>query len=126
MMEKEFRKPAEDLAGNAADYINLKTDEVKLRTAKGLSITLNRLLLALLFFNIGSIAITALGFGAILLIGDLAGSYSAGAFIVAGAFLLILALLWALRNKLFLNGLVRLFIGIFFPDDQIEESDEIQ
>ena len=96
-MENEFRKPAEDLAGSTADYINLKIDEVKLRTAKGLSLTLNRLFLALLFFHLGSIVLTALGFGAILLIGDLVGSYSAGAFIVAGAFLLVIALLWAFR-----------------------------
>lgn len=123
-MENEFRKPAEDLAGSTADYINLKIDEVKLRTAKGLSLTLNRLFLALLFFHLGSIVLTALGFGAILLIGDLVGSYSAGAFIVAGAFLLVIALLWAFRGRLFLNGLIRLFIGIFFSDN--DNSDEIQ
>ena len=123
-MENEFRKPAEDLAGSTADYINLKIDEVKLRTAKGLSLTLNRLFLALLFFHLGSIVLTALGFGAILLIGDLVGSYSAGAFIVAGAFLLVIALLWAFRERLFLNGLIRLFIGIFFSDN--DNSDEIQ
>ena len=123
-MENEFRKPAEDLAGSTADYINLKIDEVKLRTAKGLSLTLNRLFLALLFFHLGSIVLTALGFGEILLIGDLVGSYSAGAFIVAGAFLLVIALLWAFRGRLFLNGLIRLFIGIFFSDN--DNSDEIQ
>ncbi|MGM9789095.1 MAG: hypothetical protein ACI3Y9_02180 [Candidatus Cryptobacteroides sp.] len=123
-MENEFRKPAEDLAVSTADYINLKIDEVKLRTAKGLSLTLNRLFLALLFFHLGSIVLTALGFGAILLIGDLVGSYSAGAFIVAGAFLLVIALLWAFRGRLFLNGLIRLFIGIFFSDN--DNSDEIQ
>ena len=123
-MENEVRKPAEDLAGSTADYINLKIDEVKLRTAKGLSLTLNRLFLALLFFHLGSIVLTALGFGAILLIGDLVGSYSAGAFIVAGAFLLVIALLWAFRGRLFLNGLIRLFIGIFFSDN--DNSDEIQ
>ena len=123
-MENEFRKPAEDLAGSTADYINLKIDEVKLRTAKGLSLTLNRLFLALLFFHLCSIVLTALVFGAILLIGDLVGSYSAGAFIVAGAFLLVIALLWAFRGRLFLNGLIRLFIGIFFSDN--DNSDEIQ
>ena len=123
-MENEFRKPAEDLAGSTADYINLKIDEVKLRTAKGLSLTLNRLFLALLFFHLRSTVLTALGFGAILLIGDLVGSYSAGAFIVAGAFLLVIALLWAFRGRLFLNGLIRLFIGIFFSDN--DNSDEIQ
>ena len=113
-MENEFRKPAEDLAVSTADYINLKIDEVKLRTAKGLSLTLNRRFLALLFFHLGSIVLTALGFGAILLIGDLVGSYSAGAFIVAGAFLLVIALLWALRGRLCLNGHIRLFLGILF------------
>ena len=44
-MENRFTKPAEDLVSGTADYVNLKIDELKLRTVKGLSVALNKLLL---------------------------------------------------------------------------------
>ena len=108
-MDSRFTRPAEDFAKSAAEYIDLKVDEVKLRTAKGLSITLNQILLATLFLSLGSIVLMAAAFGGVLLLGDLVGSYAAGAFIVAGVFLL--------RKKLFLNGFVRMFINLFFDEE---------
>ena len=116
-MDSRFTRPAEDFAKSAAEYIDLKVDEVKLRTAKGLSITLNQILLATLFLSLGSIVLMAAAFGGVLLLGDLVGSYAAGAFIVAGVFLLIMGILFQLRKKLFLNGFVRMFINLFFDEE---------
>lgn len=113
-MGSMFSRPAERLAEDAAAYIDLKVDELKLRTAKGLSVTLNRLIISILFLTLGSIVLMALAFGGVLLLGDLIGSYAAGAFIVAGFFLLLMVLLYFVRNKLFLNGFVKLFVGLFF------------
>ena len=58
----------------------------------------------------------AAAFGGVLLIGDLIGSYAAGAFIVAGFFLLVLLVVYLLRDKMFLGGLVRMFIRLFFEE----------
>lgn len=116
-MDTHFTRTAEDFAQRASEYIDLKIDDIKLRTAKGLSITLNRILLAILFLSLSSIVLTASAFGGILLIGDLIGSYAAGAFIVAGIFLLITCVLFLMRKKLFLNGFVRMFIRLFFDED---------
>ena len=116
-MDSRFTRPAEDFAKSAAEYIDLKVDEVKLRTAKGLSITLNQILLATLFLSLGRIVLMAAAFGGVLLLGDLVGSYAAGAFIVAGVFLLIMGVLFLLRKKLFLNGFVRMFINLFFDEE---------
>lgn len=113
-MGSMFSRPAERLAEDAAAYIDLKVDELKLRTAKGLSVTLNRLIISILFLTLGSIVLMALAFGGVLLLGDIIGSYAAGAFIVAGFFLLLMVLLYFVRNKLFLNGFVKLFVGLFF------------
>lgn len=123
-MGSMFSRPAERLAEDAAAYIDLKVDELKLRTAKGLSVTLNRLIISILFLTLGSIVLMALAFGGVLLLGDLIGSYAAGAFIVAGFFLLLLLmlLLYFVRNKLFLNGFVKLFVGLFFENDGPEEG----
>ncbi|MGM9743378.1 MAG: hypothetical protein ACI3ZC_09995 [Candidatus Cryptobacteroides sp.] len=125
-MDREFTRPAEELGRNTAEYIDLKIDEVKLRAAKGLSLTLNRIFLAILFISLGSIVMSATAFGGVLLIGDIIGSYSAGAFIVAGIFLLLMAVLWALRKKLFLGSLVKLFIRLFFENqDETPEEGQI-
>ena len=121
-MDREFTRPAENLGRSTAEYIDLKIDEIKLRTAKGLSITLNRIFLAILFISLGSIVMTATAFGGVLLIGDIIGSYSVGAFIVAGFFLMVMAVLWALRKKLFLGSLVQLFIRLFFEKPDISPA----
>ena len=44
----EFTRPFEDLGKEASEYIDLRLDDIKLRTAKGLSMTLSKLLYMLL------------------------------------------------------------------------------
>ncbi len=117
-MESRFTKSAEELAAGTAEYVNLKIDDLKLRTAKGLSVTLNKLLLSIMFLTLGGIVLMALAFGGVLLIGKLLGNYAAGAFIVAAFFLIVMLVLFFLRKKLFLNGLVRMFIGLFFEGEE--------
>ena len=39
-----FTRPVQDLGKEASDYIDLRIDDLKLRTAKGLSMTLSKLL----------------------------------------------------------------------------------
>ncbi len=123
-MESRIAKSAEELAAGTAEYVNLKIDDLKLRTAKGLSITLNKLLLSIMFLVLGGIALMALAFGGVLLIGEVLGNYAAGAFIVAAFFLLVILVLFLLRKKLFLNGFVRMFIGLFFEDEECGEGGE--
>ena len=115
-MDREFIRPAEDLGKSIVEYTDLKIDDLKLRTAKGLSVTLNKVILTILFLSIGSIVMMAAAFGGVLLIGDLIGSYAAGAFIVAGFFLLVVLVVYLLRDKMFLGGLVRMFIRLFFEE----------
>lgn len=117
-MESRFTKPAEELAAGTAAYVNLKIDELKLRTVKGLSVALNRILLSVLFLTLGSIVLMAASFGTILLIGRLIGNYAAGAFIVAAFFLILIVVLYLLRDRLFINGLVRMFVRLFFDDNE--------
>ena len=117
-MESRFTKPAEELAAGTAAYVNLKIDELKLRTVKGLSVALNRILLSVLFLTLGSIVLMSASFGTILLIGRLIGNYAAGAFIVAAFFLILIVVLYLLRDRLFINGLVRMFVRLFFDDNE--------
>lgn len=115
-------KPAEELADSARDYVDLKVDDVKLRAVKGLSISLNRLLSMILVLGAASIAMLALAFGLILLLGNAIGNYAAGAFIVAGFFLIVTVILFIFKDKLFVDGFVRMFARIFFDDSQTEDK----
>ena len=98
----EFTRPLEDLGKDAAEYVDLRVNDLKLRTVKGLSMTLGKLLYMLL----------------VLFVVSLVGSYAGGAAIVGGVFLLVLAILILLRKKLFRNTFVPMFIKLFFDDDK--------
>ena len=113
----EFTKPVEDLAREVREYVDLKADDLKLRAVKGLSVSLGRLLAMILVLFAASVVMLALAFGLILWLGDAIGSYAGGAFIVAGVFVVVAAVLFALRKKLFVGGFVGLFAKMFFEED---------
>lgn len=115
----EFTKPLEDLSKNATEYVDMKIDELKLKTVKGLSVAMNELVAVLLILFVSTIVILSAAFGAILLIGDLVGSYAVGAFIVSAVFLAILVILYSVRKKLFINSFLKLFLEQFFNEDDI-------
>ena len=114
----EFTRPFEDLGKEASEYIDLRLDDIKLRTAKGLSMTLSKLLYMLLVLFVVSIVLTAVAIGGVMWIGEMIGSYAGGAAIVAAFFLLVLGVLILLRKKLFRDTFVPLFIKLFFDDDK--------
>ena len=114
----EFTRPIEELGQEASEYIDLRLDDLKLRTAKGLSLTLSKLLYMLLVLFVVSIVLTAVAIGGVMWIGELIGSYAGGAAIVAAFFLLVLGVLILLRKKLFRDTFVPLFVKLFFDDDK--------
>ncbi len=114
----EFTRPVEELGKEASEYVDLKFNELKLTTAKGLSMTLSKLLYMLLVLFVVSIILTAIAIGGVMWIGEMIGSYAGGAAIVAGFFLLLLGVLVLLRNRLFRDTFVPLFVKLFFEDDK--------
>ena len=48
-----FSRPAEDLSREAKEYIDLRLEDVKLRTAKGLSVTASKLVGLFLILGVG-------------------------------------------------------------------------
>lgn len=106
------------------EYVDRKVDELKLRTVKGLSLTLSKVLVATMMISLGTIVLMASAFGGVLLLGDLIGSYAAGAFIIAGVFLIALIVLFLVRKKLFVGGFIKLFLALFFDGENSEEVQE--
>ena len=102
------------------DYVDLKIDDLKLRTVNGLSVSVSKILSTIMIIGVISTIFFALSFGFIMLLGEWIGSYGWGALIVAGVLLLALCVLLILRNKLFSNSFVQLFVKLFFgsPDEE--------
>jgi len=117
-----FTEPAENLSRKAKDYIDLRLDDIKLRTAKGLSVTASKLVAFFLIAGVGTSLILALSFGLILLIGEIIGSYAWSAF---GVSVLLAIGLWILirrRARLFKDTFVPLFVNLLFNDDDEQEE----
>lgn len=117
----EFTQPLEDLSGSVRDYVDLKLDELKLRTAKGLSIAVSKMLAMMTLIGVATVVLLALAFGLVLLLGEAMDSYAVAALIVAGVLLLVLLVLILLRNRLFEGRFVRLFAQLFFGGDDDDE-----
>lgn len=98
-------------------YLDLRLNELKLRTIDGLSVGVSRVLSLMVVIMLGAIVLAAFAFGTVLLLGDLIGSWAGAAFIIGGFFLILLALMLLLWKRLFVNIFVKLFIGIFYEND---------
>jgi len=114
----DYRKPLEDLTEDIKDYVDLKTEDIKLKTTKGLSVSLARVLTALVLLFVLGLVILTLTVAFILLLGQVTGNYALGAFIALGVFVVVLIVLFCLRKKLFTSSFVKLFISIFFPENE--------
>ena len=98
-------------------YLDLRLNDLKLRTVDGLSVGVGRILSLMLVIMLGAIVLAAFAFGTVLLLGDLIGSWAGAAFIIGGFFLIILGVILLFWRKMFVNTFVRLFIGIFYEKE---------
>lgn len=113
----QFTRPAEDLSREAQEYIDLRLEDVKLRTVKGLSVTASKLVGMILLLGIAINLVLVLSFGVILLVGELIGSYAWAALGVAALLAVGLWILVRKRDTLFRDTFVPLFVKLFFSDD---------
>lgn len=114
----ELAAPAKELASSAKDYLDLRIDELKLASIEALSCGMGRFLNGIMLISLLIITSMLLSFAAILVFGELIGNYALAASIVAGIFLLITIIFFALRKKMFVNTFIRLFTPIFFDDEK--------
>ena len=115
--KNDMAEGQERMVSDIRNYLDLRLNELKLKTIDGLSIGVSRVLSMMLVVMLGAIALAAFAFGTVLLLGDLIGSWAGAAFIVGGIFLIVLSLLLIYWKRLFVNIFVKLFIGIFYEND---------
>ena len=93
---------------NPRDYIDLRIEQLKLKGTDTASQALGTLLAWILIIAIALMVLTVLAFGGILLLGKALDNYALGAFIVGGALLLVLIVLWLFRKNMFRGTFIRL------------------
>ena len=98
-------------------YLDLKVDELKLKTIDGLSVGLGRILSLMTVLMLAAIVLAAFAFGIVLLLGEAIGSWAAASFIIGGVVLLLLLGVVLVWKKLFVNVFVKLFINIFYGNE---------
>lgn len=107
-----------DSMGNLARrYMDMRLDELKLKTVDGLSVGVSRVLSLMVILMLGAIVLASFAFGTVLLLGDLIGSWAAAAFIIGGVFLIALVVILFVWKKLFTDIFVKLFIDIFYGNE---------
>ena len=106
------RNQLNGLSSAIGEYLSLKTDDFKKNIISGLSIGFSRTLAILVIVMILLIVLAVFAFAFIVLLGDAIGSWSGAAFIVGGVYLIVFAVLFFLRKRLFLKMFTGLFTGI--------------
>jgi len=118
----EFRRPAEEFADEAKEYVDARVDDVKLRLVRGLSISVSKLLGLILLLGVVSAFLLVASFGLLLLLAEWTKiSYGLAAVIVAAILLLLCILIFVFRDKMFQGSFVRLFVKLFFGGNDDEQ-----
>lgn len=104
------------LRDDIKDYINLKIDEYKLKGVEGLATLTNKAIFLLLATMVGGVILQLAGLSLALLAAQLVENMALGFAIVALLFVIVLAVLYATRRRLFLNRLVKMYINLFFKE----------
>ena len=117
-----FTQPAEDLSHKAQEYIDLRLDDIKLHLAKGLSVSVSKLVGMILILGVATNLVLVLSFGIILLVGELIGSYAWSAIGVAALLAIAVWILIRKRESLFKDTFVPLFVNLLFNDEDDEKE----
>lgn len=122
----EFTKPAEELFRDSREYVDAKIDDVKLRTVRGLSLSISKVLAMILILGVATSFLLVLSLGLILLLGQIiGGNYAAAALITAGVLAILLVVLFLLRDKLFSGTFIPLLMKLFFDKDGNDGKEEL-
>ncbi len=123
-MAEERLNDLERLARDARRYADIRVDQFKLHATRGLATALGQVLSYLLIFAVLSIVLGLFAFLQLQWLNQLVGS-PWGTVIVLGFFLVVLAILIAMRKKLFHNLFVKLFINVFYDSESGSDDGEV-
>ncbi|MCX6283769.1 MAG: phage holin family protein [Bacteroidetes bacterium] len=109
------------LTENMKDYINLRIDYVKLLLTEKIARLASFFLLSVIFFILGMFLVLFISFAFVFWYGEEVGPTYVGALIIVAFYIILGLSIFGLRNKLFINPLVKRLAKII-----MEEEDENQ
>ena len=110
-------KTLSEIAQETREYVDLRIDEAKLKLTRGLSTALGQTLSYLLIIAVLVIVLGLLALALLQWLNGLLGS-PWGTLIVSGVFLIGLGVLVLNRHKLFKDLFVKLFIDLFYDEEE--------
>lgn len=126
-MEKDrFSRPLDESIGSSIrHYVNMQIDRAAMKGAEKMSWVSNKVIVTTIFIVAGSIILLFLGIALALFLGDVMNSYALGFLSVAGAVLIIAAVIYLLRKKLFANQMAKMYTRMLLGDDKVSGMDEL-
>lgn len=113
----EIKDRATDLFDHASDYLEARWNLGVLEASEKTATTVSSLVAGLIVGSIGFLVLLFVSLGAAWLIGERAGSPAAGYFWVAGFYLVLGGILFAVRDSFIKVPLVNSFIKKFYYEN---------
>ncbi len=110
-----------EISENVKEYIRLRTDLLKLTLTEKLSMILSALFITVILFLVFLFICMFVSIAFIFWFRAHAGTLYAGALIVAGFYLLVGAVVYIMRNRLFIDPLVSQISKTLLEDEDEEK-----
>ncbi|MBR5924029.1 MAG: hypothetical protein IKZ60_01090 [Bacteroidales bacterium] len=111
---------------NTKSYVDLRIEQLKLKGSDSASKVLAAVLAWMLIIAVALLLLTVLAFAGSLLLGKVLDNYALGAFIVCGALLLVLLVLWLCRKKMFRDELAHNLSGKKDYEDLVRSEELVE
>lgn len=105
------------LEQSVKDYVNLRVDEYKYKGVENFSIISNKTLVVLVAVMLGVVILQLAGFAVAFMIGEIVGSTAIGFGATALIFVVVLLVVYARRDSLFLDKMFRMYSRMFFGSE---------
>ncbi|MBE6209386.1 MAG: hypothetical protein E7128_04010 [Rikenellaceae bacterium] len=123
-MSKNQDKQTSLISDEVKEYVSLRIQSLKLTAVENLSSFTSKSFGVFVFVLLLSIAVVLLTFGFTLWLGDLLESHALAFAIVGGVYLVASLVVFALRDRLIANSMVRMFSKMFFSNHKNAADDE--
>jgi hypothetical protein len=123
-MSKNQNKQTSLISDEVKEYVSLRIQSLKLTAVENLSSFTSKSFGVFVFVLLLTIAVVLLTFGFTLWLGDLLESHALAFAIVGGVYLVASLVVFALRDRLIANSMVRMFSKMFFSNHKNAADDE--
>lgn len=114
---------SQGLAGQITDYVNLRIDAAKLTVVERAAKLGSTISGALIFALLMTIAVLMFAVAVVLLISYFVGSLILALLIVGVSLMIIAAVIYSMRHKLFSDSMVRVFVSLMFElHDEVDKQ----